>query len=335
MIDNTTPEYTPAVTSDIAKAEIKLSLTKAELNIQAALDKAGALVFNEDNLTEIKETITAIKAVQNKIDDAHVAGKAKHWAACTAWDAAKRDLMALLAPTLTTIEGKHTTLCQAVEKRKREDDKEKARKQGIEDLLSNTILGFSQEITLCKTSAELTSIQARINAEQGKKTAYQEYLPQLVERCGELNEPLRLQKEAIKKLEGLETAKELAIATGDDETLLKIEEEKEEIDGKIQENKVKVEEKAINSSIRTYGGGGGYSQTFPTIKAKRTTWKTALYDVKAAVKNDLSLLKVELNPEFVKVKLKTLQETGVLKEGVEGKEDITIGGIRYYLDKTY
>lgn len=335
MTDNINTNNTPAVSPEIAKAEIRLSLTKAELNIQAALDKVAKLVFNEDNLTEIKDTITAIKKIQKAIDDAHEAGKAPHWAACTAWDAAKRDLNSLLAPTLDTVDNKYTKLCQAAEKTKRENDAKEKRKKDIEDKITTTILGFSQEITAAKTTKELTSIQNKINAEQGLKTVYLEFLPNLIECCAGLNPLLKDQKEAIKKLEGLETAKEEALATGDDEALMKIEEEKEEIGGRIQETKVRVEEKAINTSIRSYGGGGGYTQTFPTIKAERTTWKSALYDVKAAVKSDLSLLKVELNPEFVKVKLKTLQETGILQKGVEGKEDVTIGGIRYYLDKTY
>jgi len=329
--NNQLPANNPSITPDLAKAEIRLSLTKAEMNIQAALDKANSLIINEDNLTEIKDTIKAMKSVQDAIDDAHKAGKAPHWAACTAWDAAKRDLRALLDPTLKDIEGKHTKLCQALEKRKREDEKEKNRKKAIEDLLDNTILGFSQEITSCKTTAELTSIQARINAEQGKKNAYQEYLPQLVERCAELNEPLRLQKEAIKRLEALEAAKEKAVATGDDESLLKIEEEKEELGSKISENKVRVEESAINSSTRSYGGGG-YTQTFPEVKAKRRTWKNEVKDVAALYKKFPELVTLTPNEEKIKEILKAKIDAGETKD----KEEIDYFGlIRFFVDKKY
>lgn len=335
MIENTNSDNTPAFTPEIAKAGIRLELTKAELNIQAALDKVGKLIFNEDNLTEIKDAINAIKKIQKAIDDAHEAGKAPHWAACTAWDAAKRDLKALLAPTLVTVDNKYTNLCQAAEKTKRENDAKEKRKKEIEEKITTTILGFSQEITAAKTTQELVVIQNKINAEQGRKNIYFEFLPNLIECCAGLNPLLKDQKEAIKKLEGLETAKEEAIATGNDEALMKIEEEKEDIGERIQETKIRVEEKAINTSIRSYGGGGGYSQTFTAVKPDRRTWKTELVDVKEAVKKDFELLKVELNPEFVKVKLKALQDAGVLKKDEPEKEDITINGIRYFLEKKY
>jgi len=317
----------PVVTAEIAKAKLKLSLTEAELNIQAVQTKADKLVFNEDNLTEIKETISAIKAINKKIDESHETAKAPAWAECKAWDAAKNDLKGLLAPILFKVEGKHTTLCQAVEKRKREADAETARKKGIEDLLNTTILGFSQEITACKTSAELISIQARINAEQGKKSAYQEYLPALIERCAELNQPLKDQKEAIKQLEGLNAVEEVALATGDDQTLLEIQDKKEEINGKIQENKVKTEESAINSSIRGYGGGG-YTQTFPSVKAKRQVWKWEITDMELFAKK---------HPDFVQLvpRKEVIDET--IRE-LKAKETITEGtrdGLRIYLDKTY
>jgi hypothetical protein len=332
MSENKNSGSLPAVTAEVAKAEIRLSLTKAELNIQAALDKANALVFNEDNLAEIKETIKAIKTVQNKIDDAHVAGKAPHWAACTAWDAAKRDLKGLLAPTLTDIEGKHTKLCLAVEKTKRENNAKEKRKKDIEEKITTTILGFSQEITAAKTTKELTSIQNRINAEQGLKTTYFEFLPILVEKCIELNPLLKEQKEAIKKLEGLETAKEQAIANNDDEALMKIEEEKEGIGEKIQETKIRVEEKAINTTTRSYGGGGGYTQTFPEVKAKRRTWKNEVKDVTALYKKFPDLVILTPNEEKINEILKLKIELGETKD----KEEIDYFGlIRFFVDKKY
>jgi hypothetical protein len=337
MINDTTTADTPApapVTAEIAKAKISLALTGAEMSIQAMQTKVDTLVYNEDNLPAIKETVLAIGKIEKKIEEAFAAGKAPYLEGGRAWDAAKRDLMALISPISTKVTQQHTKLCQAVEARKRAEKLAEDRKIAIVGAITATILGFSQEITACKTSAELVSIQARINAEQGKKSTYGEYLPTLIERCGELNQPLKDQKAAIKALEELKLAEEEAVATGDDEKLMEIQDKKEQIEDKVQENRVKVEESAINSSTR-YTGGSGYRESFPEVKTKRKVWKTQLVDAKEAVKKEFLLLKVELNPELVKIKLKTLQETGALQEGVEGKEDVIIGGIRYYLDKTY
>lgn len=336
MINDTTA-ITPApapVTAEIARAKISLALTGAEMSIQAMQTKVDNLVYNEDNLPAIKETVLAVGKIEKKIEEAFAAGKAPYLEGGRAWDAAKRDMIDLISPIAGKVNYQHTKLCQAVEARKRAEKLAEERKTAIEGTITATILGFSQEITACKTSADLISIQARINAEQGKKSTYQEYLPILIKRCGELNQPLKDQKAAIKALEELNTVEEQALATGDDEKLMEIQDKKIEIEDKVQENRVRVEENAINSSTR-YNGGSGYRESFPEVKTKRKIWKTQLVDAKEATKKEFLLLKIELNPELVKIKLKTLQEIGALQEGVEGKEDIIIGGIRYYLEKTY
>src|SRR5258707_4278521 len=287
-MNNETIPLPLVVDKDLAKAKINLVLTTAQLSIQALQDKVDSLVYNEDNLAEINETIAAIKKVEKKVEDANKEGKAPSLAEGRAWDAAKNDLGGLLATIRSKPDKEYTKLCQAVEARKRAAKIEDDRKAGIEALLTTTILGFSQEITACKTSTELVSIQARINAEQGKKSAYQEYLPSLVERCAELNPLLKEQKEAIKQWEGLEKDTQTAIETGNDELLLEIEGKKEEIGGKIHETRIRVEEQAINSSIRH--SGGGFTQTFSEVKSKSRTWKYEVKDIQGLYKKCPGLL---------------------------------------------
>lgn len=329
--DSTIPALPLVVDKDLAKAKINLALTTAQLNIQAVQDKVDSLVYNEDNIQEISDIIRAIKNIERGVETAFKEGKAPYLEGGKAWDAAKNDLTGLLATIRSKPDKEYTKLCQAVEKRKREADAETARKKGIEDLLNTTILDFSQEITACKTSAELVSIQARINAEQGKKSAYQEYLPSLVERCAELNPLLKEQKEAIKQWEGLEKDTQTAIETGNDELLLEIESKKEEIGGKIHETRIRVEEQAINSSIRGHGGGG-FTQTFPEIKTKRRTWKHEVKDIAALYKKFPDLVTLTPNDEKIKEILKNKIADGETKD----REEINyLGVIRFFVDKKY
>lgn len=331
--NDTTPSIVP-ITADVAKARINLALTGAEMSIQAMQTKVDTLVYNEDNLPAIKETVLAIGKIEKKIEEAFKEGKKPYKDGVDSWDAAKRDLIALISPIAGKANYQHTKLCQAVEKRKRDNAAAEKRKKDIQDKIIATILGFSQEITACKTNKELLAVESRINLEKTRTQTYGEQLPTLIERCNELTELLKLQKTAVKQLDQLDSAAEFAFKIGDDESLQEIEAKKEEIGGIIQETKIRVEESAINSSTRGYVNNG-ITQSFPEVKTKRKTWKAELFDIRAAVKNDLSLLKVELNPEFIKVKLNTLKETGILMEGIDGKEDVVINGIRYYLSVTY
>lgn len=325
---NTTPAL-DTVTPELAKAKLQLALTSAEMSIQAIQTRADALVYNEDNLAVINDFITDLKKVNKTIDKAHETGKAPAWAICNAWDAAKNDLKGLTAPILAKVSREHTKLCQAAEARKAKNDAETKRKKDIEEKINSTILAFSQEITACKTSVELVSIQNRINAEQGKKTVYLEFLPSLVEKCAELNQPLKDQKEAIKVLERLEAELQFAFETCNDELLFEVENKKEEVTNKINENKVRTQEAAINSSIRS-GGGGGYIQTFATVKPKRVT-------VEWEIKN--MALFAKKHPEMVEI----LAKSKVVDEYVKGRKaeitdaspEIIFDGLRIFQQKKF
>jgi hypothetical protein len=332
-ISTDTANLTP-VTAESAKAKIKLQLTLAELSIQAVQDKADGLVFNEDNLPDINETITSIKAIQKKIDEAHKEGKKPYKEGGDAWDAAKNGLKELLAPTLLGIERKHTQLCQEVEKRKREakakEEKEKAIKEGMD----NNIMAYSQKIADCKTTEQLLDVERLINLEKTRKDKYGDFTEEMITRLNELTPLVTAQKQVVRELKGLDTAEAEAIATGNDEKLQEILEKKEEIGGKIQENKVKVQETATNQATRSYGGySGGYKTVFPEVKTKRRSWKTELISPETAVKHDLSLLRIELNPETVKARMETLKTEGKLKEGTA--EEFIENGVKYFLDKSY
>lgn len=330
----TTPNSLPVVTKETAEAKIKLDLTKAELNIQAVQDKADGLVFNEDNLPDINETITSIKAIQKRIDEAHKEGKKPYKDGGDAWDAAKNGLKDLLAPVLLKVEKKHTTLCQEVEKRKREANAKEEKEKSIKEGMDNNIMAYSQKIADCKTAEQLLDVERLINLEKTRKEKYGDFAEEMITRLNELTPLVSVQKQVVRELSGLDKAEEQAIADGNDEKLQEILEKKEEISGKIQENKVKVQETAANQATRSYGGySGGYKSVFPEVKTKRRSWKTELISPEIAVKHDLSFLRIELNPETIKNRLEELKTDGKLKEGKA--EEFTENGIRYFLEKTY
>lgn len=324
----------PVMTIDKAKAAMQLALTKANLNIQLMLTELGKLVLNEDNIPVIKEKLTSVEKITKEIEGAFEIGKKPYWDACKAYDNAKKELISLYTDEYNRVNRKHTQLCQDVEATNRKNEAEEKRKKNIQDGINNNINSFSQRIADCTTNEQLIEIERIINLEKARKEKYGEFYEDMVKRLGELTPLLTEQKNAIKELVKLDKKADEAVLSGDDEALLGILDKKEEITAKVHENKIKVQETAVNQSSGYSGCYGGGFKTVPTPgKAARRSWKTELVKPEIAVKFDLTLLRIELNPVTVKAELDRLQQGGVLKEG--GIEDHTVNGIRFYLSKKY
>lgn len=323
----------PVVTVSDAKKKMELALTVAELNMQAVLNDLGALVLNEDNLVLIKEKLTLVDKIQKKIDEEHKVIKKPYKDGGDACDDAKNELKGLLQPEYNRVNAKYVAICQAKEKREREEAAEEKRKQAIREGMTTNINDFSTKIAAAETTEQLLDIERRINLEKARKDKYGEYYDEMVGKLNELTPLLTEQKKAVKELSGLDVAEQKAIETGDDESLLAISEKKETITAQVQETKIRVQETAVNQSSYSGGGGGFYTTVKSGIKPSRRTWKTELVSATDALKTNPDLLRVELNPIMVKAELEKLKASGKLKEGET--EELTIGGIKYFLHKDY
>lgn len=321
----------PAVTIDVAKANIRLSLTKAEKNIQSVIDKERTLVYNEDNIAVIKEFSNDLKEIKNLISDAHKEGKKPYLEGGDAWDAAKNDLLGQILPILTKVDNKHAVLCQAVEKRKSDKVKADKKKKEVEELISITILNFSGEITACKNSKELTAVESKINLEKTRQQKYGDQLPDLIEKCNELNELLKGQKEVVRELEIIKESKWEAETLGDDATLEQLIEKEDELLSKIGENKVRVEEKALNSTVKAYSHSN-YTEVYPDVKVSRRSWDYEIKDMAALYKKYPHLVSLEINKEA----LKAFMKEKVATEGKDNEEIVVLSdNFRFYVKKKY
>lgn len=327
---DTTPTSLPVVTKEVAKAKIQLALTTAQLNIQALITKGDGLVLNEDNIDTIKQFLADVKTVQTSITDAHKKGKESAKIECDNWDAAKNDLNALILPVFNKINPKYTSLCQAVETRKRLQKQKEDKEKGIRETINTKILDFTAKITGCKTDSEIVVLEKALGLEKTRSAVYGDLLPELITRIDELRPLITAQKQAMRNLTNLDAAEEKAVEAGDDQKLFEISEKKEEITGQVQEARVRLEEKAISSFSAP---ASSYTEVFPSVSTSRKTWKKELVDKEAAAKGDLSLLRFELDPNTTATKLKQLIQDGKLKEGET--ETLTIDGIKYYLDRKY
>lgn len=186
-------------TKDVIAGKINVELTKASLSIQALSDMEAKLVYNEDNLPQIKEYLNTADKVRKAIDAAHKEGKAPVWAECVAWDESKRGMYALIGDA--TAKSKYDTMCRDIEARKKKADDDKRKKEEIQGWISTNLISFAIRISDCKTNDELLSVERMINLEKANKNKYGEHIAEATEKYSSLTDLVKQQKDKVKELD--------------------------------------------------------------------------------------------------------------------------------------
>ena len=138
---------------------------------------------------------------------------------------------------------------------------------------------------------------------------------------------IKSQKENIKEAIRLENERLEAQKKGDEEKLIALQEQQEKLTEKTDELKITVQESAINSSISTAVETA--TEILPEVKVRRASWDWEVSNIKETAKKmpdwcEIKTIDSKIN-EFMKAS----------KEQWEGKEEMVINGIRFYLKKTY
>lgn len=312
-----------------ANITAKFNLALAQNKFQILQTKADSLVYNEDNLNEIQEFLKQLKLVVKAVENTHKEGKAEALQIGRNWDNAKNTFLSQIEAIESKPKIEYDRICREIEQKRQEQEKERQRVLAIKNGIETNALNFAQRIANCKKSEELTNLERIINLEKGKKEKYQEFIDNAVERYNELNNLLAEQKVEVKKLEKLEQETIEAEKTQNDEKLLELSEQKEQIETKIEEQKIVVQETAISQTLNDIFEVA--EVVLPTVKAKRTTWDFELIDTKEASRKCPELLEITLKKDKVKDVLRTIKETNQL----EGKTEYILNGIRYFEVKTY
>lgn len=303
------------------KGKFNLSLTHS--NYQSLLNKADTLVCNEDNLEEVKEFLNNIRAGAKETERVHKEGKAEAWKVCTEWDSAKRVFISMWQELENKIQPKYAKVCRDIEERKVSQERERARVAAIRSGIDNNLIKFSSQIASCSTSKELVSVERMINLEKTRKDNYEEFFDLAVSKFSELNSQLAVQKEKIKELERLE---ELEKKEKDETLILEIKEKKDEIKDIIDESKISIQEKAIDTSLNVVDLA---EEVFAEVKPRRSVWVWEAKNLKETLKKMPDWVELTTNDEKINDYLKAKKS-----EGIHG-EDFEFAGIRFYLKKTY
>ena len=308
----------------------KFNIAMTNGKFQQLADEGNKLEFTEENIPVIKDFLDRCRKVEKNIEETHKAGKAEALQIGRQWDSAKNTFMETVENIKLVPSKKYTELCQAIDERKRKQEQERQRIQNIKNGIESNAVMFAQKIANCDTTEALISVERIINLEKARKDKYQEFLEDAVTRFSELNSILAQQKEKVKALEE-EREKELAaLKAGDDAAVIEAKEKQEAIAEQIEENKVVVQETAINQATSA-APVVIPEEVLPEVKARRTTWKFEVLNIKEVAKKAPDLVKMEINDEAVKGVLKTLKDTNQLA----GKTEYVLNGIRFYEDKTF
>ena len=308
------------LTPEVVKGKLQIALTKVEQSVQALNDAEGNLVYNEDNLAEIKNFIENCKKAEKIVDDERKALKEPFLQGGRAVDDGAKlltnDLAAVKQKALT----QYTKLCQEVERKRQEAELEKQRVVAIRNQMDNFKIEYSSKIADAKTSKELVDLERRINLETANKNRYQEFLPEFTEGCKAIRSLLRDQKEKVREMEELERRSKEAAVNGSDEQILDIMEQKEALEAKIAEKRVLIQTEATNQASQPTES----AEIILPIISSRQYWKWEMTSEKEATKAGLTL--VTPNKEKIDEILKQKREEG--KECVEN-------GIRYFVERKY
>lgn len=307
----------------------KFNIALTESKFQQLADKAASLVYNEDNLEEIKTFLADTRKVEKAIEDTHKEGKADALKIGKDWDTGKNTFLATVEAIKKKPQEQYTKICQDILKRQQEQEAEDLRKRNIKTGIETNAIQFAKDIANCTTSVELTNVERRINLEKTRKDKYMEFLEEATTRYTELNSVLAAQKITVKELE--ENARQQAQAKkqNDDAALLLLKEQQEKQQAKIEEAKVMIQETAINQAMKEEVLVA--RTVFPTVSARRTIWKYEVVNEKEVMKKSPELVVFTLDDDKVKANLKLLKDSNQL----EGKSELIINGIRYFEQKTF
>lgn len=315
----------PAVTDVTIRAGFNMELTKN--HFQELKQQVANIDYTEENLSAIGALIKNLGKMKTVIETKHKEGKAEALRQCQMWDKAKNDFIGLVDDILSTPQQKYSKMCLDVLNRQKKAVEEQNRISGIKEGINRNVVDFSRQISEAKTPQQLTAIEKMIALEKTRKAKYQEFMDEAIVRFDELIEPLKKQKEIVKKAAEIRMKMEAAQSSNDDEQLLELSQQHEELSTSIEENQITVQERAINSSLEPTLEVA--TEVYPQVKARRSVWKFEVVNIKETAKKAPSWVKVIPDEEAIDAFLK-----GKKAEGIEG-EEFTVAGIRFYLDKKF
>lgn len=313
---------------EVIKSEFSLEMSKSRY--QELLQQAENITFTRDNIEQSYEPLKKLREILKVIDAVHKRGKEEALRIGKMWDNAKNDMKKPIDDVLQRKTIEYSKLAEEISQEKQRQLMEQQRVSGIKQLIETVALNFARGIAACTTSKQLVDIERLINLEKigtQSKSKYQEFQSELIARLEGLNEAVRNQKTTVRQLE--DNARKLQEAQ-DDETKLALQEKEEELNNQISEQKILVQEKAIDAATNVQVEVA--QEILPNVKARRSTWKYEVTDINLLQKKMPHLVMLVPNEDRISDLLKNMK---TIDGSLEGKEEVLMNGLRFFLEKLY
>lgn len=309
----------------VATTEMNLELTKLGFNYQKMLQDAEDITFTKENINQdyaplkkLREMETAISNLDNP-----------HTKAWSEWNRSRKSILDPVAALTKKKTADFTALANEIKADNAKIAAENLRIANIKLAISNFTLEYSTKIASATTFDELNALHMRIGAEKSRKTAYQEFMPQLLEAVEGLENALKTQKTSIKQLTTLEDEKKEAEQSGNDEKLLELLTQEESITAQIEETKTTVQQGALQSVGKSdIPVADMVLSTAP--RARRTVLDWTVTDINLLFKKMPSLVTLTPNSKAIDELAKFHKEGG----GKDFKE-VVFPGLKIYMKEIY
>jgi hypothetical protein len=315
------------MSKEVVIGTMNIALTKAELTIQTLSNIESSLVYNEDNLQSISAFLDKARMAKKIVENEHKAIKEPILRQSQVIDESKRNMLEQIDGVMKNASDRYTILCRDIENRKREAELDRQRKQAILSGIDSNMISFSGKIAECKTDKELIAVESLINLEKSYKKKYAEFFDEAVAKYETLTSLIKIQKESIREFQKLEAQRLEAEKAANDEKIMEIHEQQVLLDAKIDEAKVTVQETAVNQS--TTQTVIEPAEILPEVKVRRAMWTWEVDNIKEVAKK---------MPDWCEIKTIDSKIDEFLKASKaqwEGKEEVIVNGIKFFIKKTY
>lgn len=319
------PSNPAQITKEVVKASYNIEITR--LNYQAVLQATEDIVWTRENIHQ--DLLAPAKFVAAKLTDKKEMDKRP---LIDAGKVIQGEYNSVFNPLNDAISRQAEAKKKLADQIQREEDEANAaiaRHNAEIKSVSDFITFVTNEITESDTDFKIVLIEKKIGSETQRKNLYGSQLQSLKDQCEGLKPLITKQKEYIRVLAELNKSKESALKKGDEDTAVVMRHKAEDLKEVIDENKLRLQQKAFEQIETSDVMVGIPVDTAPN--ARRTWWKWRIDDIQLLAKKMPELVELVPNSKKIDEILKQKRDSGEF----DGKREEKLFGITFYQDKSY
>jgi hypothetical protein len=324
MENNEVKKYEAGTKYPIVKT--KFDNEAAKVNYQATLQNLAAITVTRDNVNEdlTKTGRQILKSLEEEKDLQSKEPRKWHEDIMEVYKSLKNPL----EEHIKRIGEEKKVIATQVQKEINQQQQEQARIMAAK----NAIIEFCNKVALSISNAttddDIVSIEKLIGLEKTKKTVYQEFLQELIDKCDALRPQIKTQKENVRQLQTLKEQEEAALESGDVVAAAEMRGKKEYFQQVVHETGLQIHETAFMqaSAVDVIA-----PEIIDQAPKGRSNWKWRVDDIKLLQKKMPHLVKLVPDDEALDLLLKTKKADGSLV----GKEEEVMFGVVFFNDKTF